>query len=173
MTSSIEPLVSGGRVNQVQSRYLSTNFPVLGVDLKGAGPGAHPLSEEDFHRGADLTLGQLFDKMTTFAEEHTEPKATVDMTEDKLFIRSGDSGGIQVVKDSKSKLLQVNSPANKGMSTSADVAFQMVSDPGECRWEAVKGGGDLHELLSQNLESMASVSFDLSPDAQYGGPDVT
>lgn len=42
------------------------------------------------------------------------------------------------------------------------------------RWEAVKGGGDLHELLAQNLESLAGVSVDLSPDPQYGyGPDVT
>lgn len=162
-------------------RALSTDFPMLGVDPASFrdGPpaegeaGADAVGEEAFHRAADLTLGQLFAKMEAFAQEHTDPPATVDMTQGTLRIQS-ESGGIQVRKDAEARLLQVSSPHNDDSAATADVGFQLVSEPGECKWEAVKGGGDLHKLLGDNLEDMAGVPVDLAPEPQLGyGPDPT
>lgn len=72
-----------------------TSYQRRGIGNAEGEAGADAVGEEAFHRAADLTLGQLFAKMEAFAQEHTDPPATVDMTQGTLRIQS-ESGGIQV-----------------------------------------------------------------------------
>jgi frataxin-like iron-binding protein CyaY len=156
---------------QIRCRKFSTDFPMLGVDPdtfeSTSADGQEHISEQRFHRAADVTLGELLQKLDGYLGDQPQPGTSVDMTEGRLQVQLGQDRGLVISKDPEARQLHTS-------GFHGDASYALAADPEDGRWVSVEGGRDLHEVLEQEIKEAIGKGVDLEPEDRHGyGPDPT
>ncbi len=135
------------------------------MDTQGSSGTSADLSEKDFHRHADLSIGDLFGKLEEVVEEAGLPEADLEYSQGVLTLELGKHGTYVINKQGPNKQLWMSSP----------VSGPVRYDWQDGLWEYKRDGHKLHQRLQTELRKLLNNSdIDLEPEPVIGyGPDVT
>ena len=128
------------------------------------GKDRQELEEQEFHRFADLTLGQLLNKLEDIVEDSDIPDADIEYGQGVLTLTLGSKGTFVLNKQSPNKQIWSSSP----ISGPARYDFM------DGEWVYRRDGHNLHKRLAAELESVLEFEVDIEPEPhQAYGQDVT
>jgi frataxin-like iron-binding protein CyaY len=163
-----------------QCKRFSVDFPAtLGIDPDKLDADGQPqeIDADHFHRTADLTLGELLQKVDQHLQQQgADAGMRVDMTEGKLQIHLGEGRALVLSKDPEARQLHASGAGGDASYALAEESSGVLQTSGTegPRWAAVDGGEDLHEVVEAELEAATGQRIDLEPEPRSGyGPDPT
>ncbi|KAA6425040.1 MAG: frataxin mitochondrial-like [Trebouxia sp. A1-2] len=135
------------------------------MDTQGSSGTSADLSEKDFHRHADLSIGDLYGKLEEVVEEAGLPEADLEYSQGVLTLELGKHGTYVINKQGPNKQLWMSSP----------VSGPVRYDWQDGLWQYKHDGHKLHQRLQTELrELLNNRDIDLEPEPVIGyGPDVT
>ena len=135
------------------------------MDTEGSSGTSEDLSDKDFHRHADLSLGDLYGKLEEIVEQAGLPEADLEYSQGVLTLELGKQGTYVINKQSPNKQIWMSSPV------SGPVRYSWQNGV----WEYKRDGHQMHERLQTELRQLLSMNdIDLEPEPVIGyGPDVT
>ena len=135
------------------------------MDTQGNSGTSKDLLDKDFHRHADLSLGDLYGKLEEVVEAAGIPEADLEYSQGVLTLELGTHGTYVINKQSPNKQLWMSSP----------VSGPVRYDWQDGIWQYKHDGHQLHSRLQNELRtSLKQDNIDLEPDLVIGyGPDVT
>ncbi len=135
------------------------------MDTQGSSGTSADLSEKDFHRHADLSIGDLYGKLEEVVEEAGLPEADLEYSQGVLTLELGKHGTYVINKQGPNKQLWMSSPV------SGPVRYDWQNG----LWQYKHDGHKLHQRLQTELRKLLNNSdIDLEPEPVIGyGPDVT
>ena len=157
------------RLQRLNLRGISTLPPAREVgspmDTQGSSGTSKDLSDKDFHRHADLSLGDLYGKLEEIVEEAGLPESDLEYSQGVLTLELGKHGTYVINKQSPNKQLWMSSPVSGPIRYDWHDGF----------WEYKHDGHQLHNRLQTELRKLLDRNdIDLEPEPVIGyGPDVT
>ena len=135
------------------------------MDTQGNSGTSKDLSDKDFHRHADLSLGDLYGKLEEVVEAAGIPEADLEYSQGVLTLELGTHGTYVINKQSPNKQLWMSSP----------VSGPVRYDWQDGLWQYKYDGHQLHSRLQTELRTLLKQDdIDLEPELVIGyGPDVT
>ena len=135
------------------------------MDTQGSSGTSKDLSDADFHRHADLSIGDLFSKLEELVEEAGFPEADLEYSQGVLTLELGKHGTYVINKQSPNRQLWMSSP----------VSGPIRYDWNDGLWEYKHDGHKMHTRLQTELQKLLNRDdIDLEPELVIGyGPDVT
>lgn len=135
------------------------------MDTQGNSGTSEDLSDKDFHRHADLSLGDLYGKLEEVVEAAGIPEADLEYSQGVLTLELGTHGTYVINKQSPNKQLWMSSP----------VSGPVRYDWQDGLWQYKHDSHQLHSRLQSELRTLLQQDdIDLEPDLVVGyGPDVT
>lgn len=135
------------------------------MDTEGTSGTSEDLSEKDFHRHADLSIGDLYSKLEEVVEAAGLPEADLEYSQGVLTLELGEHGTYVINKQGPNKQLWMSSP----------VSGPVRYDWSNGLWEYKRDGHTMHTRLQTELRKLLQIEdIDLEPELVIGyGPDVT
>ena len=135
------------------------------MDTQGNSGTSEDLTDKDFHRHADLSLGELYGKLEEVVEAAQIPEADLEYSQGVLTLELGTHGTYVINKQSPNKQLWMSSP----------VSGPVRYDWQDGLWQYKHDGHQLHNRLQTELRTLLEQDdIDLEPNVVVGyGPDVT
>lgn len=135
------------------------------MDTEGSSGTSADLSDKDFHRHADLSLGDLYGKLEEVVEDAGLPEADLEYSQGVLTLELGQHGTYVINKQSPNKQIWMSSPV------SGPIRYDWQNGV----WQYKRDGHQLHQRLQKELRKLLSNDdIDLEPELVIGyGPDVT
>lgn len=122
------------------------------------------LEERDFHRYADVTLGELVDKLEDVVESSEIPDADIEYSQGVLTLNLGPKGTFVLNKQTPNRQIWSSSPI------SGPARYDFID--GE--WIYRREGNNLHTQLASELKSVLGFEVDIEPEPHMEyGPDPT
>lgn len=135
------------------------------MDTEASLGDSEHLSEKDFHRHADHSLGELFSSLEDVIEEAGLPDADLEYSQGVMTIDLGKPGTYVINKQSPNKQLWMSSP----------VSGPARYDWSDGLWVYKRDGHVMTDKLEDELKKLLKLKdIDLEPPPIVGyGPDVT
>lgn len=135
------------------------------MDTQASSGTSKDLSDKDFHRHADLSLGDLYGKLEEVVESAGIPEADLEYSQGVLTLELGKHGIWVINKQSPNKQLWMSSPV------SGPVRYDWQNG----LWQYKHDRHQLHSRLQGELKVLLQRDdIDLEPEPVIGyGPDVT
>lgn len=135
------------------------------MDTQASSGTSKDLSDKDFHRHADLSLGDLYGKLEEIVESAGIPEADLEYSQGVLTLELGKHGTYVINKQSPNKQLWMSSP----------VSGPVRYDWHDGLWQYKHDAHQLHSRLQSELQTLLKRDdIDLEPEPVVGyGPDVT
>ena len=123
------------------------------------------LSDKDFHRHADHSLGELMSGLEDVIEQAGLPDADIEYSQGVMTIELGQKGTFVINKQSTNKQLWMSSP----------VSGPCRYDWSDGLWVYKRDGHVMTDRLEDELKELLNMKdIDLEPPPIVGyGPDVT
>ena len=135
------------------------------MDTEGSSGTSADLSDKDFQRHADLSLGDLYGKLEEIVEDIGLPDSDLEYSQGVLTLELGQHGTYVINKQSPNKQIWMSSPV------SGPIRYDWQNGV----WQYKRDGHQLHQRLQNELRALLSNDdIDLEPELVIGyGPDVT
>ena len=136
------------------------------MDTQGSSGTSQDLSDKDFHRHADLSLGELYGKLEEIVEEASLPEADLEYSQGVLTLELGGKRGTYVInKQSPNRQLWMSSP----------ISGPVRYDWHDGVWQYKRDCHTMHSRLQTELQKLLdNDTIDLEPEPVVGyGPDPT
>lgn len=133
-----------------------------GINIDTHGEEGEELSEKDYHRLADLTLGEVMAKLETLIEETSGiADSDLEYSQGVLTLNLGSHGTYVINKQGPNKQLWMSSPI------SGPVRYDLVDG----RWIYKHDGHVFQERLAEELEDITgkeNIDLDQAPEVAKG-----
>lgn len=135
------------------------------MDTEASFGESETLSEKDFHRHADHSLGELFFSLEDVIEQAGLAEADLEYSQGVMTIDLGKNGTYVINKQSPNKQLWMSSP----------ISGPVRYDWSDGLWVYKRDGHVMTDKLEDELKKLLKLTdIDLEPPPVVGyGPDVT